>query len=44
MRNTGYPRAISQAPGMLGSLANNQGNVMGLREFATAGCSEVSDY
>ena len=27
---------------MLGSLANNQG--MGLREFATAGCSEVSDY
>jgi serine/threonine protein kinase len=30
---------------MLGSLANNQGgNVMGLREFATAGCSEVSDY
>jgi len=44
MRNTGYPRAVSQVPGMLGTMNNNQNNIMGLREFATAGCSDISDY
>jgi hypothetical protein len=31
---------------MLGTLSanNNNSNVMGLREFATAGCSDISDY
>jgi hypothetical protein len=43
MRNTGYPRAVSQAPGIM-SINNLQNNIMGLREFATAGCSDISDY